>query len=145
MGHVDVNGISFTLPDGRPLLGEVTFRVGEGATAWTHGGGFASYHQARAERNARLEELRRRWDEEHAKLKALVQMYKTKAAYNDGMASRYQAALTRLKRFEDAGPPLETPGEQNVTMRLRGGRTGKRAVVCEQLELTGLMRPFDLA
>src|ERR671928_206413 len=144
MGHVDVNGISFTLPDGRPLLGEVTFRVGEGATAWTHGGGFASYHQARAERNARLEELRRRWDEEHAKLKALVQMYKTKAAYNDGLASRYQAALTRLKRFEDAGPPLETPGEQNVTMRLRGGRTGKRAVVCEDLELTGLMRPFDL-
>jgi ATPase subunit of ABC transporter with duplicated ATPase domains len=115
-----------------------------GATAWTHGGGFATYHQARAERNARLEELRRRWDEEHAKLKALVQMYKTKAAYNDGLASRYQAALTRLKRFEDAGPPLETPGEQNVTMRLRGGRTGKRAVVCEQLELTGLMRPFDL-
>jgi ATPase subunit of ABC transporter with duplicated ATPase domains len=115
-----------------------------GATAWTHGGGFATYHQARAERNARLEELRRRWDEEHAKLKALVQMYKTKAAYNDGLASRYQAALTRLKRFEDAGPPLETPGEQNVTMRLRGGRTGKRAVVCEGLELTGLMRPFDL-
>jgi ATPase subunit of ABC transporter with duplicated ATPase domains len=29
-------------------------------------------------------------------------------------------------------------------MRLSGGRTGKRAVVCEQLELTGLMRPFDL-
>jgi ATPase subunit of ABC transporter with duplicated ATPase domains len=29
-------------------------------------------------------------------------------------------------------------------MRLRGGRTGKRAVICEQLELTGLMRPFDL-
>jgi ATPase subunit of ABC transporter with duplicated ATPase domains len=29
-------------------------------------------------------------------------------------------------------------------MRLTGGRTGKRAVVCEQLELTGLMRPFDL-
>ena len=71
-------------------------------------------------------------------------MCKTKAAYNDGMASRYQAALTRLKRFEDAGPPLETPREQNVTMRLRGGRTGKRAVVCEELELTGLMRPFDL-
>jgi ATPase subunit of ABC transporter with duplicated ATPase domains len=29
-------------------------------------------------------------------------------------------------------------------MRLRGGRTGKRAVICENLELTGLMRPFDL-
>jgi len=115
-----------------------------GATAWTHGGGFATYHAAREERNARLEELRRRWDEEHAKLKALVQMYKTKAAYNDGLASRYQAALTRLRKFEEAGPPLETPAEQRVTMRLRGGRTGKRAVVCERLELTGLMRPFDL-
>jgi ATPase subunit of ABC transporter with duplicated ATPase domains len=29
-------------------------------------------------------------------------------------------------------------------MRLRGGRTGKRAVICEDLELTGLMKPFDL-
>jgi ATPase subunit of ABC transporter with duplicated ATPase domains len=29
-------------------------------------------------------------------------------------------------------------------MRLKGGRTGKRAVVCEDLELSGLMQPFDL-
>ena len=29
-------------------------------------------------------------------------------------------------------------------MRLKGGRTGKRAVVCEGLELIGLMKPFDL-
>lgn len=29
-------------------------------------------------------------------------------------------------------------------MRLRGGRTGMRAVVCADLELTGLMQPFDL-
>jgi ATPase subunit of ABC transporter with duplicated ATPase domains len=29
-------------------------------------------------------------------------------------------------------------------MRLRGGRTGKRAVTCQDLELTGLMEPFDL-
>src|ERR1700754_21441 len=92
----------------------------------------------------RLDELRRRWDEEHAKLKALVLMYKNKAAYNDGLASRYQAAQTRLRKFEEAGPPTEQPREQQVTMRLKGGRTGKRAVVCEGLKLTGLMRPFDL-
>jgi len=36
------------------------------------------------------------------------------------------------------------PREQQVSMRLTGGRTGKRAVVCEGLELTGLMEPFDL-
>jgi ATPase subunit of ABC transporter with duplicated ATPase domains len=60
------------------------------------------------------------------------------------MASRYQAAQTRLRKFEEAGPPELAPREQNVRMRLHGGRTGKRAVICEQLELTGLMRPFDL-
>ena len=117
---------------------------GAGNTAWTHPGGFASYHEARRERFARFEELRRRWDEEHAKLKALVLRYKIKAEYNDGLAAQYKAAQTRLRKFEEAGPPQAIPREQQVTMRLTGGRTGKRAVVCEDLELLGLMRPFDL-
>jgi len=134
----------------RELLNNTATRVvtvelgGAGNLVWTHPGGFASYHEARRDRFARFEELRRRWDEEHAKLKALVQMYKQKAAYNADMASRYQAAQTRLRKFEEAGPPTEQPREQQVTMRLKGGRTGKRAVVCERLELSGLMRPFDL-
>ena len=123
----------------------VTVELGAaGNLVWTHPGGFASYHEARKDRFARLEEMRRRWDEEHAKLKALVLMYKQKAAYNDGLASRYQAAKTRLRKFEEAGPPIEQPREQQVKMRLKGGRTGKRAVVCTGLELTGLMNPFDL-
>ena len=33
MGYIDVNGISLSLPDGRPLLDEVSFRVGEGTTS----------------------------------------------------------------------------------------------------------------
>jgi len=111
---------------------------------WIHGGGFAGYAAARRERNDRLDELRRRWDEEHEKLRQLMLMYKQKASYNSDMASRYQAALTRLRRFEEEGPPELAPREQNVRMRLRGGRTGKRAVICEGLELTGLMRPFSL-
>ena len=37
------------------------------------------------------------------------------------------------------------PREQNVRMRLRGGRTGKRAVSCERPRARrGLMNPFDL-
>ncbi|MDR6622287.1 ATP-binding cassette domain-containing protein [Sinomonas atrocyanea] len=122
----------------------VTLEPGiNGASAWIHGGGFASYVEARAERNARFEELRKRWDEEHAKLKELVTMYKTKAAFRSDMANRYHAAQTRLEKFLAAGPPEALPVEQNVRMRLRGGRTGKRAVVAEKLELTGLMRPFS--
>ena len=113
-------------------------------TVWTHPGGFTSYHQARSDRFARFEELRRRWDEERAKLVALVLRYKIKAEFNDGLASQYKAAQTRLRKFEEAGPPVAQPREQQVTMRLTGGRTGKRAVVCEELELSGLMRPFDL-
>jgi ATPase subunit of ABC transporter with duplicated ATPase domains len=123
----------------------VTVELGAaGNTVWTHPGGFASYHEARRRRFERFEELQRRWDEEHAKLKALVLRYKIKAEYNDGLAAQYKAAQTRLRKFEEAGPPQAIPREQQVTMRLTGGRTGKRAVVCEGLELTGLMQPFDL-
>jgi ATPase subunit of ABC transporter with duplicated ATPase domains len=130
----------------RELLAAAAQRIitVEDGNVWTHGGGFATYAQARRERIERLDELRRRWDEEHEKLKQLVRMYRQKAAYNADMASRLQAAVTRLRKFEEAGPPIEVPREQNVKMRLRGGRTGKRAVICENLELTGLMQPFDL-
>ena len=136
----------------------------EAGGAWVHGGGFASYHQTRQARHDRLDELRRRWDEEHAKLRALMLMYKQKAAYNSGMASRYQAAVTRLRKFTEAGPPARKPKAQRVTMRLSGGRTGLRVLTCAGLALTretltretltgetltgetltGLTKPFDL-
>ena len=70
----------------RELLNRVATRIatlepgGAGSTLWVPGR-FSTYHQARIDRNSRLEELGRRWDEEHAKLNALVLMYKTKAAY----------------------------------------------------------------
>lgn len=136
----------------RELLANAATRVvtvelgsaGAGNSVWTHPGDFASYHAARSDRFARFEEQRRRWDEEHAKIKALVHRLRTKSEFNDGMAGAYKAAQTRLRKFEEAGPPAAQPREQQVTMRLRGGRTGKRAVVCEQLGLTGLMEPFDL-
>lgn len=114
-----------------------------GSTLWVHGGGFSSYGQAREHRMSRLAEMRRRWDEEHLKLITLVNTLKNKAAFNDGLASRYQAAQTRLRKFEEAGPPEVVVRDQNVRVRLSGGRTAKRAVVAESLELTGLMKPFD--
>jgi ATPase subunit of ABC transporter with duplicated ATPase domains len=134
----------------RELLDRVATRIATlepgpaGSTIWVHPGHFSTYHQARIDRNSKLEELRKRWDEEHAKLKALVIMYRQKASYNSDMAPKLQAAETRLRRFVEAGPPELVPYEQNVRMRLRGGRTAKRTVVVEGLELTGLMRPFNL-
>ncbi len=151
----------------RELLARVATRVATlepgaaGSTLWVHPGPFGTYAAARAERNSKLEELRKRWDEEHAKLKALVIMYRTKAAYNSDMAPKLQAAETRLRRFVEAGPPEAVPITQRLRMRLTGGRTAKRAIICERLELAAgevgatqpagsaapgegvLMQPFD--
>jgi ATPase subunit of ABC transporter with duplicated ATPase domains len=130
----------------RQLLAEAADRVVtiEGGTAWVHGGGFASYHEARANRHNRMAELRRRWEEEHARLVELVRTLQQQAKISPDMASRYRAMQTRLAKFEGDGPPPDRPEDQNVTIRLRGGRTAVRAVVVETLELTGLMRPFSL-
>ncbi|MEV4836540.1 ATP-binding cassette domain-containing protein [Nonomuraea sp. NPDC049486] len=129
----------------RRLLAEAADRIVtvEDRGVWVHGGGFAAYAEAREQRISRLEERRRRWDEEHAKLRRMVHTLRQTAANNDALASAYRAARTRLSRFEEAGPPQRPPRAQNVRIRLRGGRTGKRAVICENLELVGLMRPFD--
>ncbi|OLF12845.1 ABC transporter [Actinophytocola xinjiangensis] len=116
----------------------------EGGTTWVHGGGFGTWHEARVARWERMAELRRRWDEEHLKLKELVRNLQQAAMISDAMAARYKASQTRLRKFEEAGAPALPPREQSVRPRLRGGRTGLRAITCENLELTGLMKPFDL-
>jgi ATPase subunit of ABC transporter with duplicated ATPase domains len=116
----------------------------EGGTTWVHGGGFGTWHEARLARWERMAELRRRWDEEHEKLRELVRWLRQAAANSDAMAARYKAAQTRLRKFEEAGAPPLPPQEREVRPRLRGGRTGLRAITCAELELTGLMKPFDL-
>ncbi|HEV2253651.1 MAG TPA: ATP-binding cassette domain-containing protein [Streptosporangiaceae bacterium] len=131
------------LAQAAPIIVSVESAPG-GSDVWVHGGGFATFHEAREQRFERFEELRRRWDEKHAQLKKLVFDMQQYASRSDEMASRYAAAQTRLRKFEEAGPPPEPPRKQDIRMRLRGGRTGMRAITCQGLELTGLMKPFDL-
>ncbi|MGW7194733.1 ABC-F family ATP-binding cassette domain-containing protein [Streptomyces chryseus] len=133
----------------RELLSRVPTRMvtlepgAAGATAWTYTGTYTTYDEAREQRNERLEERRRRWDEEHTKIKDLVVMYRMKAKYNSDMASRLRAAESRLQRFLEVGPPEAIPIPQKMRLRLEGGRTAKRAVVAKDVELTGLMKPFS--
>jgi len=115
-----------------------------GSDVWVHGDGFDSYHAARVARFERFEELAKRWQEQRAKLKQLVASLQQYAERSDAMASRYQAAKTRLAKFEQAGPPQELPRQQNISVRLRGGRTGVRALECTNLGIDGLIEPFDL-
>lgn len=116
----------------------------EGETTWVHGGGFATWHEAREARWERMAEVRLRWDEEHDKLVELVRWLGQLAKYHESMAPKYKAAQTRLRKFEEAGTPPLPPRVERVKPRLRGGRTGVRAITCVGLELAGLMKPFDL-
>ena len=137
----------------RELLDHVATRIATlepsrgGNTVWVHPGRFSTYEDARADRNARLEELRRRWDEEHVKLKELVVMYRQKATYNDGMASRLRAAETRLRRFEEAGPPEAVPLRQKVVdapgRRAHGQARRRRDGAELRVDGGQLMQPFD--
>ncbi|MGW4793579.1 ATP-binding cassette domain-containing protein [Nonomuraea sp. NPDC004297] len=129
----------------RRLLAEAADRVitVEGHEVWVHGGGFAGYAEARRRRGERLEERRQRWEDERARLRRLVHTLRQRSANNDALAGAYRSAVSRLERFERAGPPRRAPKEQNVRMRLRGGRTGKRVVTCEDLELSGLLAAFS--
>lgn len=129
----------------RQLIADVADRIVtvEGRTVWIHGGGFASYAEAKQNRRDRLLDRRKHWEEERARLRQIVHRLRQSATNSDAMASPYRAAQTRLRRFEDLGPPELPPKEQNVRIRLRGGRTGKRVAVCTAMELVGLMQPFD--
>ncbi len=130
----------------RELLARCAQRIVtlEDGVCWVHGESFAEYPQARHDRHQRQGEVLRRWTEERERLRSLVRTLREQARISEALASRYHAAETRLRHFEEAGPPPAPPRSQAVQMRLGGGRTGVRALVCEQLELPGLIRPFDL-
>jgi len=130
----------------RELLARTATRVVtlEAHGAWVHGGAFDTYAAARSARRDRLQELHRRWDEEHERLRQLVITLRVQAKVSHAMAPKLAAMQTRLATFEAAGPPAEQVVDQKVVMALRGGRTGVRALTCRGLELTGLMQPFDL-
>jgi ATPase subunit of ABC transporter with duplicated ATPase domains len=129
----------------RELLAAVADRVVtlEGHTAWVHGGSFATWHEAREARLARIDEEHRRWQEERKQMQAALVEYRRRASMgSDKFASRVRATKSKIERFE-AAPPPEKVGDHQVTMRLGGDRTGTRVVICEQLELHGLTDPFD--
>ena len=114
----------------------------EGRAAWTHVGGFSTYAAARDARVDRLDERHRRFEEKRAQLEAHMKDMKRRAAYNDGLASRAQAAETRLRRFEREQPP-EKAATQDVRMHIDGGRTGKVAFRARGLGIAGIVEPFD--
>lgn len=129
----------------RELLARAAHRIVtiEGDGAWTHGGSFTDYADARLARLEKLEEDHQRWIDERKRLDEYRRIMKERAKVSDANASRARAAETRLRHFDQKGPPPERPNDQKIAMRLEGGRTGKRAVVIEDLELVDLTFPWS--
>lgn len=130
----------------RRLLANVSTKVIaiEAGTVWVHGGSFSGWDDVRAARVERLEELHRRWDDEHRRLQQAVHRLREQAKISEAMAARYRAMRTRLEKFEAHGRPAALPRTQRVRSRLTGSRTGLRALQCHSLSIHGLVHPFDL-
>ncbi|MFN2489765.1 MAG: ATP-binding cassette domain-containing protein [Actinomycetota bacterium] len=135
----------FYVSHDRALLATTSTRVVtlEAKGAWTHGASFAGYHDARERRIERVEEEHRRYREEHQRLVASMKELKRRAAISDALASRAKASVTKLERFEETSRPPERPADQDIHVRLRGGRTGKIAFRATQLSIQDLTEPFD--
>ena len=72
-------------------------------------------------------------------------MYKQKAAYNDGHGLALPGRADPAAQVRGGRAAAAAAARTRTSgCSLRGGRTGKRAVMCEQLELENLTFPFDL-
>jgi ATPase subunit of ABC transporter with duplicated ATPase domains len=116
----------------------------EAAGSWTHGGGFATYQEARQAHLERREHQISVYEDEHKRLEELVNEMRRRAKISEVFAPRLKAAESRLRQFLEANVKPKVAREQRIDMRLRGARTGKRAIAVEQLALEGLTDPFDL-
>ena len=128
----------------RELLARTATKVVtlEAHAAWTHGGSFATWHEARQARIDKLDDEHRRWAEERKKLEAQVTELRRQLQFSDAAASKLRATKSKMRRHDD-NLPRERPKEQNVTIKLEGGRTGKRAITVEGLGFPGIVEPFD--
>src|SRR6478609_321496 len=77
----------------------------EGNGAWMHHGSYASYPEAREERQRKLGDAVKRWKEEERRLYRLMKTFKERARYAPDWAKKADAMETRWRRFADSGPP----------------------------------------
>ncbi len=115
----------------------------EASGSWTHGGGFATYAEAKRINDAKRARDTALYDEERKRLEALVAEMRRRAKISEVFAPKLKAAESRLRQFLEKNERPPEVRDQNIDVRLRGARTGKRAVIVERLELSGLTDPFD--
>src|SRR6185312_10630194 len=115
----------------------------EGNGAWVHGGSYASYPQAREERQRRLGDAVKRWHEEERRLYRLMKTFKERARYSPVWAKKADAAETRWRRFRDEGPPPPPVTDVAIAVRIRGGDAARRMLDLRGVGIDGLLAPFS--
>jgi ATPase subunit of ABC transporter with duplicated ATPase domains len=115
----------------------------EGHGAWTHGGSYRGYPEAREHRQQLMADRVTRWKEEERRLYNLMKTFKERAKYDSGWAKKADAMETRWRRFADEGPPPEPVVDRQIRPRLKGGDSARRAVILENLTIPGLVKRAD--
>jgi ATPase subunit of ABC transporter with duplicated ATPase domains len=115
----------------------------EGNGAWVHGGSYATYRQAREDRQRRLGDAVKRWQEEERRLFHLMKTFKERARYAPDWAKRADAMETRWNRFKAGGPPPAPVTDQAITVRIRGGDSARIVLDLRALGIGDLVRPFS--
>jgi ATPase subunit of ABC transporter with duplicated ATPase domains len=115
----------------------------EGNGAWLHGGPYASYPQAREDRQRRLGDAVKRWRDEERRLFGLMKTFKQRARYSSDWAKKADAAETRWRRFSEGGPPPPPVPDASIVMRIRGGDSSRRVLDLRALGIADLVSPFS--
>lgn len=110
----------------------------EGSGAWVHGRSYADYPQARDDRNARLGDALKRWQEEERRLFRYFKDLKVKARVSEVMARKADVAEARWERFVAAGPPPPPVLDHAITVRLSGGDSARRVLDLRALRIPDL-------
>ena len=84
------------------------------------------------------------YDDERQRLEAFVALMRQRAKISDNFAPSSRRPRRGSATSSNAPSARVDVRDQRVDMRLGGARTGKRAVIVEQLELDGLTDAFDL-
>jgi ATPase subunit of ABC transporter with duplicated ATPase domains len=115
----------------------------EGNGAWVHGGSYASYPQAREDRQRRLGDVVKRWHEEERRLFRLMKTFKERARYAPDWAKRADAMETRWNRFKATGPPPSPVLDSAITVNIRGSDSARIVLNLRELGIDGLVWPFS--
>jgi len=115
----------------------------EGDGAWMHAGSYTSYPQAREDRQRKLGDAVKRWNDEERRLRELVRTFKERARYSSDWAKKADAAETRWRRFADGGPPPAPVTDQQIRIRIRGADSARKALVLKDVGVEGLVATFS--